>query len=270
MSSHDHPLCIHVNQDHGKETIVFLHALLASYTEYANVIPALNDYHLMLVNLPCHSPSHEIPPFELGSTSEVVAGLIEKKARNGRAHLVGLSMGGFIALEVAKCYPELVESVFVTGAVPLDGWRRWLAERPLMLYMEYGLASFIQYCPDWLYWQICSWLGIQRHDELRDETCQNFNFDLLRQGYAAILSFRVEDIKSIRARTLIVAASALDNVEITRRMGRLLRENNAESKAAVVTGLVHAWNLRFPELFAETIVAWAECRDLPKGLEELV
>ncbi|OQV07793.1 hypothetical protein CLAIMM_12167 [Cladophialophora immunda] len=270
MSGQDKPLCLHFNQDHGKETIVFLHALLASFVEYANVIQALPDHHLMLVNLPRHSQSSKVPPFELGSAAKIVAELIEKQAQDGRAHLVGLSMGGFVALEIAKCCPELVSSVFVTGAVPLDGWRRWLAERPLMLYIEYGLASFIQYCPDWLYWQVCSWLGLQRHDELRHETCKNFNLDLLRQGYAAILSFTVEDMKSIRARTLIVAASALDNVDTTQSMGRLLKAKNVESKAAVVRGLVHAWNLRFPELFSKTIMAWVGGCDLPEGLEELV
>jgi pimeloyl-ACP methyl ester carboxylesterase len=179
-------------------------------------------------------------------------------------------MGGFLALEVAKQYPELVESVNVTGAIPLEGWHRSLAGSPLMLYLEYGLVSFIKLCPDWLYSRICSWMGAESHDELRIQTTKNFDLDLLKQGYTAMLNFTAEDMAMIRVRTLLVAASALDNAVATRRMGQLLQDKNPDSRAVVVKGYVHAWNLRFPQLFAQTVTAWVENTELPNGLQQLV
>lgn len=264
------PCCLHLNRDNGKTSILFLHHLFASHVEYDNVIPFLKDYNLMLIDLPRPTTSSETPPFELATIANDLAELIREQSKNGRAHLVGLSMGGFIALELAKRHPELVDSVFVTGAVPLEGFRRSLAQQSFMLYLEYGLVSFLKLCPDWFYSRICSLIGAESHEELRAETTKNFCLDLLRQGYTAMLNFTAQDMAAIRVRTLLVAASALDNVEATKRMGKVLQENNPESRAAAVKGYVHSWNLRFPELFANTITAWANNTYLPDGVDMLV
>ena len=262
--------CHHLNKDHGKASILFLHHLFASHVEFDNVTHLLTDYHLMLVDLPRHSQPSEALPFGLESVAEDLAELIREQSKTSRAHLVGMSFGGFIALELAKRHPELVDSVFVTGAVPLEGWRRSLAKRSFMLYVEYGLASFVKLCPDWLYYHISAWVGAESSDELRAEMNKNFSLDLLRQGYTAMLKFTADDMATISVRTLLVAASALDDVDATRRMGRLLRHQNPESRAAVVKGYIHTWNLRFPELFAGTLTAWADNTDLPDDMEQLV
>jgi hypothetical protein len=52
-------------------------------------------------------------------------------------------------------------------------------------------------------------------------------------------------------------------------LGQVLRGGRDESRAFVVNGAVHAWNLRWPELFAEGIRAWIEKRELPKEFKEL-
>ena len=144
-----------------------------------------------------------------------------------------------------------------------------MADSSIILYFEYGLATCIGSCPDWLYSRICAWFGAESHDALRAETSKNLSLNLLKQGYAAMLKFAVDDIAAIRVRTLLVASSVLDNVDATRKMGKILQDNNPKSRASSVQGHVHNWNWRFPELFAKTITAMVNETDLPDGLEEL-
>lgn len=269
MSTEQELFHISLLPDHteGSHTVLFLHGLLSNHLEFADVIPYLSDYHILALDLPRHSQSAEIQPFTLSSAADHVADLIRKKAQRCRAHVVGLSAGGFVAMELAKRHPELVESLFVTGASPFRGWTKWLAERPSMIY--YCLASFVKYCPDWLYWSMCSWVGLKRHDDLRKDMKRNFSFGLVTDAYGTILNFTQDDVSGISTRTLAVAGGAQDDVEATREMGRALRRNCPTSKAAVAKGALHAWDLQFPELFARSVRAWMENLALPYGLEEL-
>jgi hypothetical protein len=68
-------------------------------------------------------------------------------------------------------------------------------------------------------------------------------------------------------RTLAVAGERQDDVEGTRRLGQVLRGGCDESRAFVVNGAVHAWNLQWPELFAEGIEAWIERRGVARGIQ---
>ncbi|KIW99480.1 uncharacterized protein Z518_11219 [Rhinocladiella mackenziei CBS 650.93] len=252
----------------GKQTILLLHGIFSSHLEYANVVPFLSDHHLLAVDLPRHSRSAHVRPFQLPAAAEHVAEVIRTQAQNCRAHVVGLSGGGFVALELSKRHPDLVESLFVTGASPFTGWTKWLAEHPGILY--YCIASFVKYCPDWLYRKMCSWGGLLPHDDLRMEMKKNLNKDLLAEGYGSMVKFTKADICLITARTLTMAGGLQDDVEATREMGKVLRGKCPESKAAVVKGAVHAWNLQFPELFATAVRTWIGGFDSPEGLEELL
>lgn len=96
----------------GSTTVIFLHGVLSCHLEWEHVTPYLSpDYHLIVVDLNGHSNSSKILPVLLPASTDCVADLITRHAHGGKAHVVGLSMGGFIALELGRCYPELVHSV---------------------------------------------------------------------------------------------------------------------------------------------------------------
>jgi pimeloyl-ACP methyl ester carboxylesterase len=50
-----------------------------------------------------------------GQAARLVAELIEERAAGGRAHVVGLSLGGSIALELLATRPDLLDHVIVDG-----------------------------------------------------------------------------------------------------------------------------------------------------------
>ena len=258
------------NSSSKTPTIVFLHGLCSSHLEFTHVIPHLEQtYHILVIDLPKHSRSPSDEPFTLTSSSSRIASLIRTHAHNGQAHIVGLSLGGFIALKLLEEHPDLIQSVWITGASPFTGFYKWAAKRPTMVYY---LNKTLQCLPAWLYNFICSWQGPRRHDELRQEAVSNCTFLLIRDAYSSILEFSEDNLIKIGAtgkRILAIAGGLHDDVESTRHMSRILKQNGSQSKAVVVKRAVHAWDLQFPDLFAQGIKAWIEEDTLPDEYESL-
>ncbi|KAK5059905.1 hypothetical protein LTR84_009788 [Exophiala bonariae] len=251
----------------SQTTVVLLHGLLSCNLEYAEVIPYLSAYHLLVVDLPAHSGSISVKPFSLSIAADLVAKLIRKHAHSGRAHVVGLSMGGFTALEVAKLQPDVVESLWVTGAAPFQGWFTWFAERPKLVYGFMNLLT--NWLPRWLYNYAASWRGLHIPTGLIEEQKKNLDSKTVRQVYASILTMTLEEVQKISVRTLSVAGGIQDDVDATRKMGLVLKMKNEKSKAVLVKKAVHAWDLQHPQLFADGIKAWIEEKQLPAEYEDL-
>lgn len=98
--------------DSNKEMIVFIHGIGASSWMWWQQIEAFNDYKICLVDLPGHGKNVHIPWIDLATTTRRIA---EDVIGNREAHIVGLSLGGHVALEIAKHYPHKVKSTFISG-----------------------------------------------------------------------------------------------------------------------------------------------------------
>jgi pimeloyl-ACP methyl ester carboxylesterase len=253
------------NEDKA-ETIVLLHGVLSCHLEYQYVIPYLSSYHVIAVDLNGHSGSRNILPVTPAASAANVAALIKKHAHGGKAHVVGLSFGGFTGLKVAQLYPEQVRSLFVTGAAPFEGLFKWMAERPGFVWFIMKLS--VRWVPDWLYWKLGSWRGLKRHEDLYAEMKGNMVWENIKSAYTGILSdLTWEDVKQIRVRTVTVASGLDDDVPCTARMGKLLPAEG--SKGVLVKKAVHSWDLQFPELFSKGVLAWVAGEELPAEFEPL-
>ncbi|KAK0736185.1 Alpha/Beta hydrolase protein [Apiosordaria backusii] len=259
-------------------TLILLHGLLSSHLEWSLVIPHLQPhYHLLLVDLPGHSRSASLPaPYTISSMADQVASVIQSHARNSKAHIVGMSMGGFITLNLARRYPTLCLSAFVSGAAPFDGVTRWLARNNWILYYGFRVSNMI--IADWMYDWLCRMIGMKEHRELRQEILKNVKWELIRDVYGSIVDeeagFTMEGMAQVdQVRCLSVAGEKQDQVEVTRKVGQVWKEKGLTerlgSRVFVVRGAVHAWDLQFPEIFAGGIRSWAEGVDLPSEFEVL-
>lgn len=246
--------------------IVFLHGLESCQREFSRVHPYLSkDYDLILVDLPGHSGSRDIP-FSLDNALNGISHLISTKITGGKAHIVGLSLGGFISLELARRHPELVLSVFCTGCAPFDGYRKWLMTRPRLLSIM--TTTIGKLCPEPLFWYS---LGVKSQPGMREECRKNISLKTSRAGYIACDSASMERLSEIRGiKIALVAGGQGDSVEMTREAGKVLTRNNPECEAFVVREAIHWWTLQFPELFAQGVRAWIERSELPKDYEALV
>ena len=99
-----------------RPTIVFLHGTVLSGAAWATQIAALGDaFHCLAPDLPGHGTSADTP-FTIDRAAEDVAELIVREAHDGRAIVVGLSLGGYVAMTVAERWPERVAGLVVSGA----------------------------------------------------------------------------------------------------------------------------------------------------------
>lgn len=95
--------------------IVFLHGTRLCRTAWTPQIADLSDtYRVLAIDLPGHGALADIP-FTLATARETVARVIDDHT-TGRAVLVGLSLGGYVAMDVAAARPDLVRGLVLSGA----------------------------------------------------------------------------------------------------------------------------------------------------------
>lgn len=107
----------------GRPLILFLHgaALDKTVWQLQTRYFAHHGFSVMAVDLPGHGGSGGSPASSIEDYADWVAALIEATGY-GRAHLVGHSMGGLIALETAARHPAVATTLTMAGgaaAIPV-------------------------------------------------------------------------------------------------------------------------------------------------------
>lgn len=96
-----------------KDMLMFLHGFgTASWGWWQQVEALEEEYALLLVDLPGHGESTHITWENMEKTVDLVADLIP---HGKKVHLIGISLGGHVALELAKKYPENIHSTYISG-----------------------------------------------------------------------------------------------------------------------------------------------------------
>lgn len=256
------------------DTIVLLHGALNNHLEWDAVAPYLANFHLLIPDLPRHSLSKDVGPFSISFTADKTASLIEKHAHNGRAHLVGLSLGGYVAMEVIRRHPGLVASAFVSGAAPVSGLRlKQLEWSSVAYYSQLGLMRL----PYNLFLRsVRWWLGLQMSDDLMAALRPNYTWELFDAVVRSLKEWQDDAVTETGrgdVRILAVSGGKQDDTEAIKKLGHRLRSlGNSEgrlSSAVVVKTAVHGWNMQLPELFANGIIAWIGQSSLPPEFEIL-
>jgi pimeloyl-ACP methyl ester carboxylesterase len=99
-----------------RPAIVFVHATRLTGAQWASQVAELSaDFDCFAPDLPGHGAAAGVP-FTLASAAEGIAELIEREATDGRAVVVGLSLGAYVAMEVAARWPERVTGLVLAGA----------------------------------------------------------------------------------------------------------------------------------------------------------
>ena len=96
--------------------IVFLHGTRLSRAAWAVQLEALGgEFHTIAVDLPGHGARAD-EPFTLDAAVDVVTATIHEHAAGGRAVVVGLSLGGYVAMALAARQPARVRGIVLAGA----------------------------------------------------------------------------------------------------------------------------------------------------------
>jgi pimeloyl-ACP methyl ester carboxylesterase len=95
--------------------IVFVHGTRLTRSSWRSQMAHLADtYRVVAMDLPGHGSLAD-RPFTLAAAADELARVIETAA-GGRAVVVGLSLGGYVAMELAAHRPELVRGLVLSGA----------------------------------------------------------------------------------------------------------------------------------------------------------
>ncbi|KAL4732697.1 hypothetical protein ACLX1H_001715 [Fusarium chlamydosporum] len=255
-----------------KESIIFLHGGGGSHVEWKLVArqPSMASYHLILVDLPSHSGSRDIKPFSLDSAADEVQKVIKNHAYGGKAHVVGFSLGAFVALILNSRHPDSVLSTFATGAYPYRGLFKWIMARPRVLW----IVNSIQNIPG-LTEMALKRQGID-YEEWMAEAEKNKSPERHEAMRRELSEFSMEHVKAAAesgVRTCVIAGGKMDQVEPVKDIGAILREIGQEkgvkNEAVVVREAYHPWHLQLPELFAAGVNAWVRDEELPQEYERL-
>ncbi len=105
----------------GQVPVVLLHGFMGSIASMRDLVGGLfHDYRVLAVDLPGHGKSL-MPPdpehFSMETAVELLWKTLDSKGIH-KAHLVGYSMGGRVALSAGVCSPQRVASLICIGASP--------------------------------------------------------------------------------------------------------------------------------------------------------
>jgi len=121
------------------ETVLLIHGLGSSGADWAFQVPPLIARHrVLLVDLPGSGLS-PMPPeaLSIAAMATRIGHLLDDLALD-RLHVVGFSLGGAVALELALQRPNLIQRLILINSLPsyrVDHWKKWLE-----LYLQIGVV----------------------------------------------------------------------------------------------------------------------------------
>lgn len=238
--------------------MVFLHGIAASGWMWWQQVPAFPDHHCLVVDLPGHGGSRDVPWVSLADTAERVAAVVRDRAAVGRAHVVGLSLGGHVALSLVEDHPDVLDRAVVSG-VTAEPWpHRWfigpltrltaaqLGNRRLVAARARSLGLPA----------VARAAFVENALAMRPQTYRRIVAEIA--GYAAPAGLT-------GAPTLVLAGSTESTA--IRRATATIPAALTVATGRIVPGVGHAWNVEAPDLFNATVRAWIEDAPLPAGLD---
>ncbi len=248
------------------ETIIFLHSEGMAGWMWDKQIEAFNDYHCIVPDLPCHGKSVFLKHFTIKNTADKIIDIIKDKAKNGKAHLVGLSLGAQVILEILNTAPEVVDHVFISGAVarsfePSDNFlnlldyliETYLPEKNKTIRIMSYVRSYN--IPKNLRGKFKESTYVIEPDSLDGIIRENMLFEI------------PGNLKNANVPVLVMVGQK-DFIIIKESMNNLLNELPM-SDGAIALKVGHLWNIENPELFNNVLRKWLNDVKLPPGIKSI-
>jgi pimeloyl-ACP methyl ester carboxylesterase len=253
-------------------TICFLHGGGISGWMWRPQVEALQDtYHCLVPDLPEHGLSAATRPFSIADAARRTVELIRERAHGGRAHVIGLSEGAQVAVQLLGSAAVIVDHAIISSALvhPLPGLGL-LGPRTLALIFNLFAAPF-QGSDTYvrLNMRYGNALPEQYFREAREDT-RRMTADSFTHMILENQRFRMPPgLDQVQVPALIVAGQ--HELAIVRRSARDLAATLPAAQGYLVAfskrgAEEHAWNLHRPDLFNAVTRAWFAGQPLPPGL----
>lgn len=240
--------------------IVFLHGGGLSSRMWQPIIERLPEFYCLAPDLPEHGRSASLTPFDLDDAARRVAEIIRLHVPGRKAHLVGLSLGGAVVLNIARLDPAAAGRMMVTGTAARLG--KFLGQLSLS-----SLWMLRYYKPETLAKQSAKQWGIPEaylplfQEDLVHATSADFNRTLIE-------NLMRQELPECLPAPLLVTVGGKETIP-AKQAARKLTRLYPEATGRMVPETGHVWALQNPDLFAATIKAWVSENPLPAALQPL-
>lgn len=142
----DNTKIFYQEQGSGKDVILFIHGLGSRSDDWQEQIDFFSkNYRCIAVDLRGYGKSEIKPPFTIPSFATDIINLIEH-LKLPKVNLVGISLGGIIAFQIAVLRNDLLKSLIVINALPefkLKGLKQyWLFYSRFLFIRILGMKIF--------------------------------------------------------------------------------------------------------------------------------
>lgn len=233
-----------------KETILFLHGIGAASSSWSQQVDYFKEkYSILLVDLPGHGENAHIP---WQAMDQVVNLIAETIPANRAVHVVGLSLGGHVALELAKKYPQKIKSAYISG----------ITTKPM------GPKIFKVFLPMYLRQQE----KLQKNDKKLEKLFQEMGLpqekiahsikeykkvpiDTFRAVFHDLYSFKLDySYRKMRLPIMFVAGEYEGrDVRDTLRYAPLFI---LQAKSKLIKRVRHQWPVQNPKIFNKELGSW--------------
>lgn len=248
-----------------RESVLFIHgAGLPGWSWQPQVGFFSSRYHCIVVDLPDHGKSRDIPFGSIDEVADLLLQVVRNSAHDGRATLIGHSLGAKIALAMLARDPSIIDRAVVASALC----------RPSPLISLMNNRSMIRFS---------LWL-LQRYPSLKRYQVRSFKFpepdmtaammgeydDLTVDGYCRYLGAFASAVE------LPPALGDLNDLPVlilagTREVGamkgsaRMIQERIPGSTLTLLGGCNHLYPIQDAELFNTTIDSWLSHHPIMSG-----
>jgi pimeloyl-ACP methyl ester carboxylesterase len=244
---------VHESGTPGSPAVVFVHGGGPSGTMWRDHVDRLaSAFHCLAPDLPGFGRSNRLAPISLSQTADLIAEVIAARVPARRAHVVGLSYGGSVAIALLDRHPEVLDRVVIDGACVIPRWTDRLI-----------LAAVTLVSPIVNTQLAVAFLGLIGLRDLgvalRSATPAAFRRSWV-EGYTAPLS--KAELEAV-CPTLLVAGER----EHARASNAAIAALMPHATARFVPGLGHAWFIQRRELHIQMVESWLSDKALPAGLQ---
>jgi pimeloyl-ACP methyl ester carboxylesterase len=251
---------VHEIGPEGGQPVIFIHGIGANGAIWKSHMASLANYHCLAPDLPGFGRSNHQEWTSMDEVATELVDLIRTYAKDDKVHLVGLSLGGSIAIQLLGIVPGLLESVIVDGAgvLPIPG----------LSLMKIGLRILQPFLHTDLVIKTISRSLVK----IPEEDFEEFKKGMLAVHPASFTRALIHanqagqppGLKYAPSRVLFVAGEKEPSA--THRSNAMLTELMLEALYRVIPGVGHGWMSELTDLHIRMVDAWIRNSSLPHEL----
>lgn len=249
-----------------EETIVFIHGGGLSGWMWDRQLEGFTDYHCLIPDLPEHGKSKDVTPFTMKTAAEQIIELIKDKAHNKKAHMVGISLGGQLVVQILGRAPEVVDHAILSGTVVRQHYGRVALTIMPVIGSIFGPFKNIDFLFNF-------WLKkMMKNGKIPLEYFENYKIDIKEFNTYSLTKHMLNENAAFRipkdlckVENPVLIAMGETEVKLVHESAEDLNKCLPNSQIFKAPGLFHVWSLESPDIFNKTVRTWLNDKELPQS-----